>query len=257
VLRLLARPACLTCLISAIAMLLLIVFTGPGPAPAARAQADQPILSYPELPPLPLVGSPAAPPDSSLDAQAAVAVSLVALLADWQVVDLPAALPDERGRWVAQDGQLLQDGVGPTGAMSMSETILVSPATISDGGISTSFYDELTGTVGLVVRHSAAGFYRLRLHTDPTFDYEALVLEKVIGGVAMPLVTQAGEPLYQRHAWHTLSLTVDGDRLVARLNGTVVASVKDLALLPPGGAGLYTRALGGVRFAQVVVDGEE
>lgn len=254
-LRLLARPACLTCLISAIAMLLLIVFTGTGPAPAARAQADQPILSYPELPPLPLVGSPAAPPDSSLDAQAAVAVSLAALLADWQVVDLPAALPDERGRWVAQDGQLLQDGVGPTGAVSMSETFLVSPEAIGDGGISTTFYDELTGTVGLVVRYGPSGFYRLRLHTDPTFDSEALVLEKVIGGVSIPLVVQAGEPLYQRRGWYRLRLAMQGEQLVATLNGQIIASVQDIAPLPAGGVGLYTRALGGVHFAAVTVDG--
>jgi len=247
------RAAGLLALFGVVATLLLAAAVATGQQPVVQAEADHPILSYPALAPTLAAG---APPQAA-GALASVALSADTLVADWQVIDMPAALPDERGHWVVQDGQVLQDGVGPTGAMSMSETILVSPATISDGGISTSFYDELTGTVGLVVRHSAAGFYRLRLHTDPTFDYEALVLEKVIGGVAMPLVVQAGEPLYQRHAWYALSLTVDGDRLIARLNGTVVASVQDLALLPPGGAGVYARALGGVRFAQVVVDGEE
>lgn len=219
---------------------------------SARAQssAGQPILAYPGGETARVAGQPPA-------TLAGAARDPAELAARWRVVDTPAALPGEGGRWVALDGQLAQDGVQPAAGVSMSETVLLSPEAIADGGIAASFYDGLGGTVGLVARHGAAGFYRLRLHTDPTFDGEALVLEKVVGGVAAPLLTQAGEPLYRRHSWHTLSLHVDGSHITATLDGQVIAAVHDAAPLPAGSAGLYARALGGLRFAQVALDGGE
>jgi hypothetical protein len=175
------------------------------------------------------------------------------LLAGWQVVDSPPALPGEGGLWVEREGHLAQNGVNPAASLSASETALMSPAAYGDVTVSTAFYDVRNGNVGLIARESDVGFYRVRLQAAPSYDGTAFVVEKVVGGAAAPLILNNGEPLYQRQSWHTLSLSVKGTAIRVSLNGHVVAEVEDAAPLPAGRVGLYTRALGGIFFDQITL----
>ena len=77
------------------------------------------------------------------------------------------------------------------------------------------------------------------------------VLEKVVDGVATPLVALNG-PGYTRRQWHTIAMSVAGPSIRVTLDGTLVAEANDTALVG-GQAGLYTRALGGIRFDDVTV----
>lgn len=220
--------------------------------PAASAAA---ILSYPASPPTPTMGQPPAHAAPALLSAITTPLSPADLLAGWQVVDRPAQLSGEGGRWEEQEGHLYQNGLSPAASLSPAETALLSPATYGDVTIRIAFYDAGNGTVGLVTRVSDRGRYRVRLHTDPTYDGEALVLEKVTDGVAVPLVRNAGEPLYQRRSWHSLTLSVTGGQIVVALDGQIVAQVEDAAPLPAGRVGLYTRALGGISFTDVILSG--
>jgi hypothetical protein len=69
--------------------------------------------------------------------------------------------------------------------------------------------------------------------------------------VATPLATLQG-PGYEQRQWHTAALRVAGANLQVTLDGKVVAEATD-ASLASGQAGLYTRALGGIRFDDVTV----
>jgi hypothetical protein len=224
----------------------------------ANAAAGYPdaILSYPAAPPTPTIGQP---PAAAAPALSSVAISPLApsdLLAGWQVVDTPSQLPGEGGRWEVRDGYLYQDGLNPAGSLSAATTELMSPAAYGDVTVSMAFYDAANGNVGLIARHSAAGFYRVRLQTDPSYDGEALVVEKVTAGIAVPLVLNTSEPLYQRHTWHTLTLSVRGNQITVTLDGRIVAAVEDAAPLPAGTVGIATRALGGIFFDRITLAGE-
>lgn len=223
----------------------------------ATSAGIEPILVYPDAAPTPTMGQPAAAAAPALSSVGASPLSPADILAGWQVIDTPTALPGEGGRWIEREGHVYQHGLNPAASLSAAETALMSPDTYSDVTISASFYDNGNGTVGLIARHSEAGFYRVRLHANPSYDGEALVLEKVTGGVAVPLLLNAGEPLYQPHAWHTLALSVTGGKILVTLDGKVVAEVEDLAPLQGGSAGLYTRALSNLFFSQITLSGEE
>lgn len=222
-------------------------------ATPARADADRPILSYPAAQPTPTMGRPPADAAPALTSGVVHALAPADLLSSWTVIDTPPAMPGEGGWWVERAGHLAQNGVRPAASLSASATALLSPAAYGDVTVRAAFYDERNGNVGLIARHSERGFYQARLQTDPAYDGEALVVEKVVNGVAVPLALNAGEPLYTRHAWHTLALSVSGERIVVTFDGTVVAAVEDAAPLPAGAVGITTRAFGGIVFDQITL----
>lgn len=218
-----------------------------------QSSAAEPLLRYPVSAPTPTLGQPPALAAPALASGETTLLSPTDLLAGWQVVDMPPALPGEAGRWILQDGLLVQDGIGPAASLSAAYTALLSLDTYQDVTISTTFADTRNGAFGLITRSSAAGAYRVRLHADPSYDGEALVLEKVIDGAGVPLVLNAGEPLYLPRTWHTLSLSVQGETLRVTLDGRLVAQAVDAAPLPAGQVGLVARALGGIAFSQVAI----
>ncbi len=219
----------------------------------SESAATEPLVRYPVTAPTSTLGQPPASAAPALASGETTFLSPTDLLAGWQVVDTPPALPDEAGRWIIQDGLLVQDGIGPAASLSAAYTALLSPDAYQDVTITTTFADTRNGAFGLIARSSDAGAYRVRLHADPSYDGEALVLEKVVGGIGVPLVLNAGEPLHLPRTWHTLSLSVVGETLRVTLDGELVAQAVDAAPLPAGQVGLVARALGGISFNQVVI----
>jgi hypothetical protein len=247
--RSLLRLRFLVLLLMAGVMILLITAV----ARSAPTTADAPLLRYPVTAPTPKLGQPPAIAAPALASGETTLFSPTDLLAGWQVVDTPPALPGEAGRWILQDGLLVQDGIGLAASLSAAYTALLSPDAYQDVTITTTFADTRNGAFGLIARSSTAGAYRVRLHADPSYDGEALVLEKVIDGVGVPLVLNTGEPLYRPRTWHTLSLSVVGETLRVTLDGQLVAQAVDAAPLPAGQVGLVARALGGIAFSQVAI----
>lgn len=230
------------------------------PALIVRAQGGQgdlvPILAYPHAPPTPTMGQPpaaAAPPALSSGAAPRV-LAPTDLLARWQVVDRPAALPSEGGRWVLRDGLLAQDGVGPAATLSERETLLLSPEPATR--VATLFYDMRNGTAALILGYQDPGtFYRLRVHTPgPGAPAETFALERVNAGVVTTLARDAGGIVIDRFTWQTISLQAQGALITAFVGDQPVVQLTDPAPLPAGRAGIATRAFGGIVFSSVTVE---
>ncbi|MFN3373087.1 MAG: hypothetical protein ACK44M_05900, partial [Chloroflexus sp.] len=178
-------------------------------------------------------------------------------ITDWQMVELDPILPEDRANWVIDTGRLRQDFAGELRNSALTQLAALAPVELTDGVVRASFYDEFNGIAGLVARYQGevgyeASYYRLRLLKN---EYEATpkyALEKVVDGVVTPLATVEG-PGFAPRQWHVIELEVRGGELTARLNGKLLLNARDPEPLPPGRVGVYTRALGGIMFDDVIV----
>jgi len=214
---------------------------------SGRAEEGSPILSYPDFPPTPTIAQPptSAPQVAGVALDSEQFDSLDALT-QWEFVDEPDLQPEDRGVWLVKDGALVQARTGNAGNPSTEQTMAITGDTKwTDYTVSTKVYDQNNATFGLVARRQGNSFYRYRIIAN---SYEAKIkqtLEKVVDGVATPLATtEAG---YEQRQWHTVALSVVGPQIRATLDGKVVAEATD-STLASGQAGIYTRALGGIRF---------
>lgn len=231
--------------------------TGSGSS-TARAEEGGPLLTYPPEPPAPTIG-----PNPTVPAGLAAGPRFVAdftsddSLHEWQMVDLDFILPEDRGNWRIDNGRLRQDFAGEIRNSSTTQVAALAPVELADGMVRVSFYDEFNGIAGVVVRYQGetgyeASYYRLRLLKH---EYEATpkyALEKVVDGVVTPLATMEG-PGFAPRQWHVLEVDVRGGTVVARLNGKVLVQANDPSPLPAGRVGVYTRALGGIVFDDLII----
>ncbi|NJN16698.1 MAG: DUF1080 domain-containing protein [Oscillochloris sp.] len=227
--------------------------------PAGVAQEQQPILEYPEYPPTPTVGANPTP------APALAASELFredfhnpAARDRLHFVDLANVLDDLRANWVVQDGRLVQDLAGRARNPSTHEVAaLVADATYGDVIVRAGFYDEYNGVAGLIARYNGAvateaSYYRYRILKN---EYEAepkQVLEKVVDGVATALV-EIKQTGFTPRAWHVLEMQVVGGQITVSLDGVVVVDATDPQPLAAGSAGVYTRALGGLFYDDLII----
>jgi glycosyl hydrolase family 59 (putative galactocerebrosidase) len=233
--------------------LLLIVLLGLDTSRGGRAEQAAPLLSYPDLTPtITIAPPPAAGPSIAGARLAAESFDSPAALTHWQIVD-PAGLPrEDHANWNIQDGALVQDGAGAAHDPNTHETMaLLGDPGWTDYTVSAKVYDQQNVTFGLVARRQNNSFYRYRIIADSFSGTPKQVLEKVMNGVATPLATHDA-PGYTQRQWHIVALTVAGASIRVTLDGTLVAETTD-ASLASGQAGLYTRAIGGIRFDDVVI----
>ncbi len=229
-----------------------------------RGQAEEvpdptPILQYPDVPPTPTIAiQPTSAPSLAGTVLFTDDFSSENSLDDWSFIDLEQVLPGTQSVWVLQNGRLLQDRTAEARNPSLRETLAVTgPTSWTDYTITAEVYDKENVAFGLVARRQGNSFYRYRIITDtydPDSSAEAMpkqVLEKVVDGVATPLV-KVDAPGYEQRRWYTVSLRVVGSDIQAMLDGNVVAEATDTTLTS-GQAGLYTRAVGGIFFDDVVV----
>jgi hypothetical protein len=173
-------------------------------------------------------------------------------VANWQFIDLSDVLPEDQSVWKVEDGALVQNRTANAGNPSIQETIaVVGDQKWTDYTITAKVYDQMNATFGLVARRTGNSFYRYRAIANRYPDTPKQVLEKVVDGVATPLVT-VDKPGYDQLQWHVVSMTVSGSHIRVTLDGTVVAEATDTTFAS-GQAGLYTRAIGGIRFDDVVI----
>jgi Domain of Unknown Function (DUF1080) len=206
-----------------------------------------PLTPTPEVPSIPA-------PEASI-ASAVLASPMFqndAALSQWEFVDVGVRLPENRSVWRVQDGALLQNKTAAAANPDMYETMAFTGSPKwTDYTVSARFYDQGNGNVGLVARRQGDSFYRLQLMTSRFAETPQLILEKVVKGEASPLATLDGAA-YEYHTWNSMALSVKSDQIQAIVNGKVVLSASDQTLTS-GQPGLYTRALGQVRFANVLV----
>jgi hypothetical protein len=223
-----------------------------------QAEEGGPILQYPPEPPAPTIGpNPTVPANLATGPQFVADFASTDSLTVWQSVELDFVLPEDRANWVIDNGRLRQDFAGELRNSSLAQVTLLAPTTFTDGVVRVSFYDEFNGIAGVVARYQGelgyeASYYVLRLLKR---EYEATpkyVLEKVVDGVATPLATVEG-PGFAPRQWHVIELEVRGNTLTARLDGKLLMQATDAQPLPAGRIGVYTRAIGGMLFDDVIV----
>lgn len=225
----------------------------------SQAEEGGPILQYPPEPPAPTIG-----PNPTVPAGLATGPLFVAdfattdSLAAWQSVALDFVLPEDHPNWLIDNGRLRQDFAGELRNSSLAQVALLAAApVVGDGVVRVSFYDEFNGVAGIVARYQGevgyeASYYRVRLLKR---EYEATpkyVLEKVVDGVATPLATVEGSGFAPRQ-WHVIELELRGGMLQVRLDGKLLMEVTDGQPLPAGQVGVYTRAIGGMLFDDVII----
>jgi hypothetical protein len=223
-----------------------------------RAQDSQPLLEYPEFAPTPTIA--VVPEAPALEGVAAKSES-APLFADsfggekasaWQFADLSDVLPEERAAWIVADGRLAQNGTQIPYTPKTHETAaFVGDAAWSDYTVSAKVYDQINGTFGLIARRSGESFYRYRVIANYFDVTPKQVLEKVVDGVATPLVEVAG-PGYEPRQWYTVTMSVSGSTIRVWLDGELVAEATD-STLTTGQAGLYTVAAGNIFFDDVSI----
>jgi hypothetical protein len=247
------QPRIVIFILAGLLSLALIVLLGLNRGSSGRAEEGGPILKYPDFPPTPTVSTPPTSKPSVASARLAQSdFSDASALSNWQFVDLSDVLPEDQSVWKVEGGALVQNRTANAGNPSIQETLaLVGDPKWADYTITTKVYDQNNATFGLVARRNGNSFYRYRAIANTYPDTPKQVLEKVVNGVATSLAT-LDKPGYDQRTWHVVSLSVSGSHIRATLDGTVVAEATDTTLAS-GQAGLYTRAIGGIRFDDVAV----
>lgn len=229
--------------------------------PTGVAQEQQPLLEYPDYPPTPTIGpnpTPAAGVASGVEV-AREPFTDAGAFAAWTVRDLEFVLPEGRSVWEVSEGRLVQAYTAAARNPSTLETVALHPATWTDGRVQASFYDLHNGVAGLVARYTetnddgtTASYYRYRVIKDSYSATPKQVLEKVVDGAAVSLV-EIASPGFAEREWHVVTLDVVGGRITVTLDGQVVAEATDPQPLGAGQSGVYSRALGGLFFDDVVI----
>jgi hypothetical protein len=247
------RPRLIVLVLAGLISLSALVLLGWSTSGSGRAEEGAPLLEYPEFPPTPTIApAPAARPSVAGAPLAAEGFDSPDALARWQIVDPADLLPEDRSVWSVEEGALAQNRTAAAGNPSTHETMaLTGDPGWADYTVSANVYDQNNATFGLVARRQGNSFYRYRIIADQFEATPKQILEKVVDGVATPLVTREG-PGYARRQWHTIAMRVAGPNISVTLDGALVAEASDTTLTG-GQAGLYTRALGGIRFDDVTV----
>lgn len=219
---------------------------------SGRADDQSPILQYPQFAPTPTIpvkpdnASPASATRSFDDSFKSNSID------QYELVDLSGGPADYAPKWDVKDGALFQNGSGALNDPSQSETLaVIRSSNGSDYVVSAKVYDEGNATFGLVARRTGNSFYRFSMIAN---QYEAtpkIRLEKVIDGVVTRLAT-LDAPGYQPRQWYTLTLSVKGTDIQASVDSKQVLAATD-ATLNAGQAGVYTRAIGDIRFDDITL----
>ena len=174
-------------------------------------------------------------------------------LTRWRIVDLEDVPNERRSLWTVVEGRLRQDRtVPPLRDPSIHETAaLTGEADWSDYTISAGFYDQDNANVGLIARYRDGSYYRYRIIRSDYEDRPKHVIERVVNGTVTVLAS-LDAPGYEPRRWNTIMFSVNGDQLRAFFNGQATMEVRD-AHLSSGSAGLYTRAIGGMLFDNVMI----
>ncbi|HJZ48721.1 MAG TPA: family 16 glycoside hydrolase [Roseiflexaceae bacterium] len=240
-------------ILASLASVAVVALLGLNAVRSGRAEEGAPILTYPDITPTATIAPlPPSKPNTAASTLLSESFDSPDALAHWEILNPPDIMPEDQANWEVQDGVLRQTGTGAAHDPNINETMAVTgDASWTNYTISAKVYDQENATFGLVARRQGNSFYRYRIIASSLSGTPKQVLEKVVDGVATPLATREA-PGYEQRQWHTVALSVAGAAIRVSLDGAVVAEATD-ATLTSGQAGLYTRALGGIRFDDVTI----
>jgi hypothetical protein len=236
-------------------VVVLLLGLGLNLASQRSGQAQEPQALLPTLPTTPtptIAPSPTPAPAVASTILTEDRFTSAETLADWEFFDVGVLLEADRSVWVVEDGSLVQNRTAAAGNPNTYPTMAFKGDTAwSDYTVSARFYDQGNGIAGLVARREGESFYRLRVLGDFYETTPKFVLEKVVDGEATTLASKDG-PGFASRTWHTLSLSVVGTQIEARMDDQLLLEAQDSTLVN-GQPGLFTLPLGNIRFGDFVV----
>lgn len=221
--------------------------------PAQADESDIPIR-MPEPPPTLTIGPAQTAPVLSAAPLYSNSFASEAALGALQLVDfdLPAAASDSKARWGISEGTLVQRETVARRPATHQIGALAGDSGWADVQVSASFYATAGNSAGLIARRNGDTYYRYTIIADQQGGRPKQALVKVVDGVSTTLV-EIVAPGYTTNTWHTLSMTLRGGAITVTLDGQVVVDDLDPAPLPGGQAGIATRAMGSIRFDNLIV----
>lgn len=208
------------------------------------------------VPPGSIVRSPSAgSPDSSPERVAPHAPDLPATsertlfqdsfdtLSGWAVI----GSPESPANWVSNQGRLEIWGDmngNPTGDESVFAN---SNAIMDDGTFQLYVYPTGGEPVGLVFRGSDLGYYRLDLYPNIPGPGTRAALHRVTGNKGEQIATAATYAGYENGKWQLVTVTAQGDRITAQVDGQTILEATDSAF-PSGWTGVWTTTGFGAQF---------
>ena len=189
----------------------------------------------------------------------------VAFSADFSQTSLDAwrplvstSLGTVQSTWVAKDSRLQQRGDAQGEVSNDKAILLVKDVSFTDGTLDTQVYPTSGEPVGLVLRGSDVGYYRLTLYPNLPNASSKASLERITptGTTVVGEAPASAFAGFSYEAWNTISLTAQGTHFKVSVNGTQIMDVTDTTApktVQSGWVGVWTISDMGAQFDNVRV----
>jgi hypothetical protein len=162
-------------------------------------------------------------------------------------------ITDANMTWQALDGRLQQNL--PDMPTEQNTLFVTTDTSFADGSAEAYFYATAGNPLGMVVRGSGDGYYRVVLFFNVnTNQVSKATLEKVTADGAETLATApfATWPGYDLETWTLLKTSFVGNQITVSINGTEIMSATDAAnTFTHGWVGVWSYADGGSSFDNI------
>jgi hypothetical protein len=184
----------------------------------------------------------------------------VAATFDGSTLDGWQSLNESATNWVAREGRLQLDISGEEIPSEQSALFVTSDTSFADGSVETYFYATAGSPLGVVLRGSANGYYRVALHMNVstnelskayieriTLGREGTVKREVLGSAEV-----STWPGYTLEQWTLLKASVQGNRITVSIDGREIMSATDNTnAYGQGWAGIWTQSDNGTQFDNI------
>ena len=162
--------------------------------------------------------------------------------------------------WVAREGRLQQEIPQSDLPSEQNALFVTRDANFADGSVETYFYATAGSPLGIVLRGSATGYYRVALHMNvSTNQVSKAYIERITtdstGIVKSETLASADFAAWQGYAlehWTLAKATVQGNRITVSIDGREIMSATDSTnAFSRGWAGIWTQSDNGTQFDNI------
>jgi hypothetical protein len=161
---------------------------------------------------------------------------------------------------VALAGRLQQDIPVSEIPSEQNALFVTQDSNFADGSVETYFYATAGSPLGIVLRGSDSGYYRVVLHMNvSTNQVSKAAIERIsidADGVSKRVELAKGDFAawqgYELEQWTLAKATVEGNRITVSVNGREIVSATDAeATYANGWAGIWTQSDNGTQFDNI------
>ena len=187
-------------------------------------------------------------------AGAVVAVFDGSSVKEWQSIN------DSTTSWVAREGRLQLDIPQSEMPSEQNALFVTRDATFANGSVETFFYATAGSPLGIVLRGSPTGYYRVALHMNVstnqvskayieriTLGENGLFKREVVGSADV-----ATWPGYTLEQWTLLKASMQGNTISVSIDGReIMSAIDDTSAYTQGWAGIWTQSDNGTQFDNI------